>query len=495
MKYECEICAGDFSKSKIIECGYCNLKACRDCNKTYLLSRTDEIHCMGCRNKWNLEFCHKNLTKKFINGEYKRHQTELLFQTEKSRFPETMPLVEDYLEIKRKRTELAEIKREERELAKKLREVRNKKYKLDREIFDLEVWGNRKEKPNEEKRVFIRPCSVNGCRGFLSTKWKCGVCQEYTCSKCFETKDENHVCHEDNLKSAEMIRRETRNCPSCGVNIFKISGCDQMWCVKCQVAFSWNTGLRVTGVVHNPHYYEWRRNGGQAIRNAGELHCGGIPDFRRYESKIYKDKEVPNSVIYGFPYNFPKDNNREYFVPSTYTTYQKMLEDVHRAVLHFQDIILTRQRRECNGLIDNQKMRIEYLANDLSEEKMKKKLIQKKIQENRNRAILDVYELLNTVWTESMLQIYNNLSVKTVQDEIQRMTQVTILANRELIKISQMYNTRVIVFAHNFLNCLDSPRTFTKKYIKEIEDGTRSHQYVRKELNFGKIPPPYPYNE
>ena len=269
-----------------------------------------------------------------------------------------------------------------------------------------------------------------------------------------------------------------------------VKNCDQMWCVKCQVAFSWNTGLRVTGVVHNPHYYEWRRNGGQAIRNAGELHCGGIPDFRRYESKIYKDKELCNNVIYGFPSNFPKDNIREYFVSSTYTTYQKMLEDIHRAVLHFQDIILTRQRRECNGLIDNQKMRIEYLANDLSEEKMKKKLIQKKIQENRNRAILDVYELLNTVWTESMLQIYNNLSVKTVQDEIQRMTQVTILANRELIKISQMYNTRVIVFAHNFLNCLDSPRTFTKKYIKEIEDETRSHQYVRKELNFGKIPPP-----
>ena len=44
MKYECEICAGDFSKSKIIECGYCDFKSCRDCNKTYLLSRTD-----GCR--------------------------------------------------------------------------------------------------------------------------------------------------------------------------------------------------------------------------------------------------------------------------------------------------------------------------------------------------------------------------------------------------------------------------------------------------------------
>ena len=55
-----------------------------------------------------------------------------------------------------------------------------------------------------------------------------------------------------------------------------------------------------------------------------------------------------------------------------------MLEDIHRAVLHFQDIILTRQRRECNGLIDNQKMRIEYLANDLSEEKDEEKINSKK---------------------------------------------------------------------------------------------------------------------
>ena len=193
-------------------------------------------------------------------------------------------------------------------------------------------------------------------------------------------------------------------------------------------------------------------------------------------------------MIYGFPSNIPKDNLREYFVSSTYTTYQSMLEDIHRAILHFQEITLTHQRRECNRLIDNQRLRIEYLANDLPEEKMKKQLIQRKIKEHRNRSILDVYELLNTVWTESMLQIYNNLSAKTVQDEIQRMTRVTILANRELIKISQMYNTRVIVFAHNFLCCLDSPRTFTKKYIKEIEDGTRSHQYVRKELNFATSP-------
>ena len=141
MKYECAICVGEYSKSKMIECGYCNLNACQDCNKKYLLSRTDEIHCMGCKHKWNLEFCHKNLTKKFINGEYKQHQTELLFQTEKSRFPETMPLVEDYLEKKRKQLELKELQRQEKELKRQLTEILWRKHNKELEIISL---GNRR---------------------------------------------------------------------------------------------------------------------------------------------------------------------------------------------------------------------------------------------------------------------------------------------------------------------------------------------------------------
>ena len=34
------------------------------------------------------------------------------------------------------------------------------------------------------------------------------------------------IMYEDeNLKSAEMIKKETKGCPKCGVRIFKISGC------------------------------------------------------------------------------------------------------------------------------------------------------------------------------------------------------------------------------------------------------------------------------
>jgi hypothetical protein len=36
-----------------------------------------------------------------------------------------------------------------------------------------------------------------------------------------------------------------------------VSGCDQMWCTHCNIAFDWKTGEKVKGVIHNPHYYEY----------------------------------------------------------------------------------------------------------------------------------------------------------------------------------------------------------------------------------------------
>jgi len=90
------------------------------------------------------------------------------------------------------------------------------------------------------------------------------------------TQDSPHVCNADNLASAKLIDAETRACPKCGARVYKISGCNQMFCTACNdCAFDWVTG-RIETVIHNPHYYEFQRqlHGGQAPRVPGDILCG-----------------------------------------------------------------------------------------------------------------------------------------------------------------------------------------------------------------------------
>lgn len=117
-----------------------------------------------------------------------------------------------------------------------------------------------------ERRAFIKKCPADSCAGFLSTRYKCGICELQVCKDCeMPEGGEDHVCDPTIVESVKMLRKEARPCPKCAARISKIDGCDQMWCTQCKTAFSWTTGKIETAIIHNPHYFQWMRENSRAI--------------------------------------------------------------------------------------------------------------------------------------------------------------------------------------------------------------------------------------
>lgn len=169
------------------------------------------------------------------------------------------------------------------------------------------------EKKSVEKRQFIKNCPNNDCRGFLSTQWICKLCGIKACKECHEIieikdKEKNtHKCNEHTIETIKSIKTNTKPCPTCGINIFKIDGCDQMWCVECKTAFSWKSGKIETGVIHNPHFLQFQRiNGGNIPRNPLDVLCGGIPDnihFNGHYQEVNRNEDIIVSIRYCVTHN------------------------------------------------------------------------------------------------------------------------------------------------------------------------------------------------
>jgi hypothetical protein len=151
----------------------------------------------------------------------------------------------------------------------------------------------------EPKRQFIRACPASDCKGFLSTAWKCGMCEQYTCPQCHEligaSKDSEHTCDPDKVASARLIEEESRPCPKCGARICKIDGCNQMWCTACNTGFDWRTGTLAKGPIHNPHFFQWlqRQGGAGAGADAAPanviVHCDQDLD-RQVTQRLHRER-------------------------------------------------------------------------------------------------------------------------------------------------------------------------------------------------------------
>lgn len=384
---ECDVCCTTINKStnSQVKCpnSSCNFVMCKKCVRYYLINSIDLPHCMNCKTRWGRLFTIQNLNKSFWDGDYMDHRKEILTEREISKIPETMEYAERMKQLDKLHNDKHELMLKKNELLKEINVINSRMWDITNEIVIVKTGTNE----GKDRKKFIMACQNPDCNGFLSTQYKCEICTYSTCSKCLEfmgdTEIADHVCNEDTIKTTEEIRKTTKPCPNCSSRIFKISGCDQMWCVDCNVAFSWNSGsLLIGGVIHNPHYYEFlkNRNGGQVNRNPLDVPCGGLVD-------LYSLLPIFKIIDRKESYNLFK------------------LHQVIADITYDKIVVLRNTIRRTD---DTKDLIAYYILKKLSRKGLTNKLIvNDKIHQNSQEK-LNVYELLSIYGIEFFRNIYDN---------------------------------------------------------------------------------------
>ena len=392
---ECSVCITKCNKSnrKEIICNYCEYTACRECYQTYITSQSQDAQCMNCKKIFTNDFITNNFTAVFINTTLKSHREVVLFDREKSLLPSTQPYVLVEKEKSKLRILVNDLEVEKRNILKKLHENGVAIRDVLDQINGMTV-NNLPTSSTEERRKFIRKCPVGDCRGFLSSQWKCGVCDVKVCNKCNEERrDENHECNPENVASMELLNKDTKPCPQCGVMIHRISGCPQMFCVDCHTPWDWNTGRVITGVIHNPHYYDFMRRGGNLNREHGDIPCGGLPDLRTLNRKLYLIKEPMRDHLY--------------------RNHNVVTHLLHHEIRN----VIPQQNEETN-----RSLRVKYLMNEISEEQFKTTLQMNEKKISKQREFHNLFQMYIDVCSDIFRQMMSMDAEKILE-------QYTILVN------------------------------------------------------------------
>lgn len=404
---ECNICAEkfNFSNRKQVNCLYCKFEACRKCCQSYILNKELSV-CMNvnkdsngefiCQKPWNRKFMTENFPNTWIKNEWTKMTKKVGFEKEKALLPATMPEILRKREEEKKHKEIEDIHKEIQKLYKKQQELRTAMYN-DR-------YGAVTQR--QENQFKGRKCADETCRGYLSSQWKCGVCDMWTCSQCHKLKglqrDSQHICNPDDIATANLLNRDTKNCPSCSTPIFKISGCDQMWCTECHTAFSWRTGAIQTRVIHNPHYFEWQRrnNNGNIPRNPGDVECGR----ELYDSRaLLSIREIIRSLNI-----------------SQLKEYEHQIENIIRGTIHLDRV--DSLRFHTNQQRDNIDIRIQYLENQIAEKDFCSLILRREKASEKKQDIYNVIRLIVTANTDIIYRLESEIknvnTDRTIDKEI-----------------------------------------------------------------------------
>lgn len=374
---ECSICCSEITKKNpVLKCNHCDINACHACNKKYICESSDDPHCMNCKTGFTQYFLRENFTKTFMDKEYKVSRSNILYDREKALMPKTQNDVEDFIHKRQIKEDLNILKKQRREMLKSLRDINDKMYSLE---LGLRSRGS-------TQKVYTLKCQSEGCRGFVEENIPCKLCNKKTCTKCNEIMEENHECKEENIETMKLLKQDSKPCPGCGITISKIVGCSQMWCTNCHTTFSFSTGEKVSGAIHNPHYYEFlRNNNGNRLlqRNPQDVPCGGLPNIRLFLQALRQRKVNDNDI--------------------------KNITTIHSRISHIIHIELPRIPTNAYNENTYKKERILYMINEKTEREIKSMIFRSEKDKVIDKEFGEILTMITHTSSELMEKLHHDL--------------------------------------------------------------------------------------
>ena len=398
----CTLCVQETMSNNIIVCPFCKIDICETCFQYGITMELKNPCCIYCHKMLSLEFILSNNDTEWCQKIFIPYFENLCLEKEKMLLPDSIEQYKNMLlvkDLKQQRAQLLTNKQIENklkplkkivenyeyELKKQIQKRNVEKQKLTNEIYELDPSRENITLKKHKSETFISKCSNGDCKGFITNKYICNICDVSLCQACMVVKNNNdHECDRNDIESAKLIKESSKPCPTCYVSIFKISGCNQMFCTNCHAVFDWNTMIIDNGSVHNVHYFEWVSSMHKKSDNDNEhmenMACGNIEDI--YSIAIMRFHEINvNSHIYlrntAFRVIFQKNR-----------------------VFHGEIIPLLQK------LIKNKynDYRIQYLDDKITEEKWKTKIVKDTIENEKNNSFIQILEMYVNVTSDFIRQ-------------------------------------------------------------------------------------------
>lgn len=433
----CSICVESYNRStrRPSTCPFCSNTICLQCQKAYQLTRPLQPSCMNCDRSFDRSILVTLLPMSFVETTLRSAQVNLLLTREKGLLTETRRQLERDREIAHLLNQLLSGAEEDSIFAR-----------LD-QLFT----------PS------LRVACFRGCQTFLVDNY-CSSCQLTFCPDCGEevrdevrktkdevTKDEvttkdgaglKHICDPEQKEAYQLLKTQTKNCPSCLVPIHKLEGCDHMWCPQCQTHFDWST-LQISDQARaNPEFARHHQE-----REVTDVQCGGLPNLEiKIQLTPKEDEFMARRIQRVEKYGYSEDElmtiamhdllayiRQQPIAGLTPTERQLRLSIFHRQLLELEET----DRFRFNPVNELREYRLQFLTEKITETQWKAKLSRHLKVNDKNKALRPI--------VATYLTICGDLFRNNQPDLLEQLTEATRVINEQLVVVGRMFKNQPVV--------------------------------------------------